>query len=154
MLFDICTEPCDGSAELVSYYGSVITSTGSPVSGIVRVCYQSSQYLVCDYGWDFAAAKVACRSAGLSPYGMCIQYVNGYWSVPYLFNCVPAGAVRLLNQYSFYFFFFPTISISHCQGNESTLTDCSVSLFSSCYFYDYAGAYCQGILLSTGYQMC
>ena len=71
-------EPCDGSAELLSYYGSPVT--GFPASGIVSVCYQSSEYLVCDDGWDFADAKVACRSAGLSPYGIKWWYFYGWCS--------------------------------------------------------------------------
>ena len=63
-----------------------------------------------------------------------------------ILNFTLVGAVRLLGQYSFYFDYYPSIGSVVCNGSESTLTDCSYSPLSSCYYFDYAGAYCQGDL--------
>ena len=63
-----------------------------------------------------------------------------------ILNFILVGAVRLVNQYSFYLGYYPSIGSVVCNGSESTLTDCSFSPFSPCYYFDYAGAYCQGDL--------
>ena len=41
--------------------------------GVIRLCNGTEQYLVCDNGWDYVDASVACKSAGYSPYGELIQ---------------------------------------------------------------------------------
>ena len=100
-------------------------------SGIVRVCFNSSSnssnnhQLICDYGWDFDDAKVACMAAGYSPH----------------------GAVALHNQYISSTAGYSFLAYMNCNGSEATLSDCqSQSWYGTCY-YNYAGAVCQGLAM-------
>lgn len=119
--------PCvDGSVELIQSSGSLSTST----SGIIRVCSNNSNtatnnhQLICDYGWNFDDARVACKSTGYSPY----------------------GAVALLNQYISSVAGYSFLAYVNCNGSEATLSECSsLNWFSPC-SYNYAGAVCQGLL--------
>ena len=126
MLFLIA--PCvdGGSVELIQSSGSVSTST----SGIIRICSNDSTtlsnnyQLICDYGWDFNDARVACKSIGYSPY----------------------GAVALLDQYISSDAGYSLLAYVNCSGLEATLNECqSQNWFGSC-SYDYAGVICQGLL--------
>ena len=114
-----------GSVDLIQSSGSVSTSS----SGIVRGCFDSSSNtsnshrLICDYGWDFDDARVACMAAGYSPY----------------------GAVALHNQYisstaGYYF-----LAYMNCNGSEATLSDCQALSWSGACSSNYAGAVCQGL---------
>ena len=38
--------------------------------GLVRLCMNGRRSPICDIDWDENEARVACRSAGYSPYGM------------------------------------------------------------------------------------
>ena len=83
-----------------------------------------TSYLICDYGWDFVDASVACNSLGLSPYG----------AVP-LFNQYVSSSLVSENDF---------LSYISCYGTETTLTECgSLPLTSSCY-NNFAGVRCQG----------
>ena len=121
-----CTE--GGSVELIQSSGSVSTST----SGIIRVCGNYSitpsnnHQLICDYGWDFDDASVACKSTGYSPY----------------------GAVALVNQYLYTsIVVYSVLGYVNCNGSEATLSECqSPNWLGTCSSYDLAGAICQGLL--------
>ena len=116
----------DGSVELIQYSGSVSTST----SGIIRVCSNSSitasnnHQLICDYGWDFDDARVACKSAGYSPY----------------------GAVALLDQYISSTAGYSFLAYMNCNGSEATLSECQSQSWPRSCSYNYAGVVCQGWL--------
>ena len=121
-------DPCvaEGSVELIQSSGSVSTST----SGIIRVCSNDSTtlsnnyHLICDYGWDFDDARVACKSMGYSPY----------------------GAVALLDQYISSVAGYSFLAYVNCSGLEATLSECqSQNWLGSCY-YSFAGVICQGLL--------
>ena len=128
--------PCvEGSIELIQSSGSVSTST----SGIIRVCGNYSitpsinHQLICDYGWDFVDATVACKSTGYSPY----------------------GAVALLDQYISSDVGYSLLAYVNCSGSKATLNECqSQNWFGSC-FYNYAGVICQGSLWNKhGERLC
>ena len=40
--------------------------------GILRVCVNGNRGAVCDSGWSYASAKIACTEAGYSPYGIIL----------------------------------------------------------------------------------
>ena len=50
-------------------------------SGIIRLCVNRERGVVCDQGWDYADASVACRQAGYSQYGMLPPHIRVYNSV-------------------------------------------------------------------------
>ena len=52
----------------------LITSTylANSLSGIVEICAFGVQGVICDYNWDHADARVACKQLGFSPYGICL----------------------------------------------------------------------------------
>ena len=119
--------PCTiGSVDLIQYSGSVTTST----SGAVSVCFNSGSsssnnyHLICDYGWDFTDAKVACVAAGYSPY----------------------GAVALHSMYLSSTAGDSSLAYMNCNGSETTLTECGLQITSWSCDYNYAGAQCQGLL--------
>ena len=118
--------PCDeGSVKLIQSDRSMSSSA----SGIITLCGSSlttnttnNLYLICDYGWGYEEASVACKSLGYSPY----------------------GAVPLFNQYISSESGFSFLSYVNCSGSEESLNECQLSSwFGSC-FYNYAGAVCQG----------
>ena len=134
MLLMICkmlylVAPCTiGSVDLIQSSGSVTTST----SGAVRVCFDSGSstnsdhQLICDYGWDFDDARVACMAAGYSPY----------------------GAVALHNLYISSTAGYSFLAYMSCNGSEATLSDCqSQSWYGAC-FSNFAGAVCQGLAVT------
>ena len=116
-----------GSVDLIRSSGSVSTSS----SGIVRVCFDSSSntsnshQLICDYGWDFDNARVACMAAGYSPY----------------------GAVALHNLYFFLTAGYSFLAYINCNGSETTLSDCQSQSWSGTCSLNYAGAVCQGLAM-------
>ena len=81
-----------------------------------------SDYLICDYGWDFEDASVACKSLGLSPY----------------------GAVPLFNQYVSSVSGYDFLAYVSCDGTESALSMCDAVPRSYSCSYNYAGVKCQG----------
>ena len=100
----------------------LIQSSGS--SGVLKLCGSNGdkEYLICDYGWDYVDASVACKSLGLSSY----------------------GAIPLFNQYVSSVSGYDFLSYISCFGTESTLAMCdSVTNSYSCYG-NYAGVRCQG----------
>ena len=119
--------PCVyGSVDLIQSSGAVSTSS----SGTIRLCVNSSSstsnnhQLICDYGWDFDDARVACTSLGYSPY----------------------GAVALHNQYISSTAGYSFLAYMNCNGSEANLNECqSQSWIGPCYS-NFAGAVCQGWL--------
>ena len=57
--------PCEeGKVVLTGYLGSFRST-----NGIIMLCLNSVLTTICDYNWDYTAASLACKDAGLSPYG-------------------------------------------------------------------------------------
>ena len=104
----------------------LVTSSGSissTSSGVVRLCNNDGHYiLVCDEGWDYVDASVACKSAGYSPY----------------------GAARFHNEQTQSTAGYSFLDSVSCDGSESTLSECPAVPRSTPCRYDYAGVSCQG----------
>ena len=124
----IFTAPCaEGSVRLVQSTGGLSTST----AGIVTLCNSTAavpsnnnRYIVCDYGWSYEDASVACKSAGYSPY----------------------GALALFNQYISSTSGYSFLSYVNCNGSEATLTDCGLQTTRYSCYNNSAGVQCQGSL--------
>ena len=132
--------PCEGEG-----FVDLITSSGtlsSTARGLIRVCVDGNKGTVCDYGWGFADAAVACRAGGYSPYGNL-----GKISPCLVYECLVApllGAIPLDDQYLYYSSSYTSLmSYVNCIGNETVLTDCSYSTTFYCSYFNYAGVICQ-----------
>ena len=132
--------PCEGEG-----FVDLITSSGilsSTARGLVRVCVDGNKGTICDNGWGFADADVACRAAGYSPYGNL-----GKISPFLIHECLVApllGAIPLDDQYLSYTSSYTYLmSYVGCIGNETVLTDCPYGTTSYCSYYSYAGVVCQ-----------
>ena len=68
-MFSLCmtvTELC------VSGEVDLVTSSGASsilAHGVISLCNGTERYIICEGGWSYENAKVACKSAGYSPYG-------------------------------------------------------------------------------------
>ena len=107
--------------------GSVELMQSSESSGVVILCVNSKFYLICDSGWDHVDASVACKSAGLSPY----------------------GAVALLNQYVATTSDYTFLSYIDCNGSELNLAECQLTPQNSSCQYNYTGIHCQGMTVES-----
>lgn len=64
--------PCpEGEVEIMDRYGKP-SVTGE---GVVRVCVNGERGAVCDSGWNYESARIACISAGYSEYGENRNYI-------------------------------------------------------------------------------
>jgi len=63
---------CKGTGPLQANIQLEPCTTGSGVTGIVRVYYNNQWGTVCQGGWDMNDAKVACRQLGFTK-------AVGYW---------------------------------------------------------------------------
>ena len=115
-----CIAPCaPGSVQLITSSGSISSTS----SGVVRMCNSDGHYfLVCDSGWDYVDASVACKSVGYSPYGATRYHDQ---------QTQPTAGYSFLSSVS-------------CDGSESTLSECPVDPRSTSCSYNYAGVSCQG----------
>ena len=132
--------PCEGEG-LVDLITSSSTLS-STASGLIRVCVDGNKGTVCDYGWGFADAVVACRAAGYSPYGNLDKIspiLVHECLVAALLGAVPLDDLYLSSSNSFAY----SLSYVNCMGNETVLTDCPYSTTSYCSYYSYAGVVCQ-----------
>lgn len=58
--------PCaHGSVSLLNHYGGPTTDN----EGVVALCINGTPSAVCDFGWSYEEASVACRAGGYSSYG-------------------------------------------------------------------------------------
>ena len=57
----------DLEVDLVNYRSDVLNDDGY---GVVRLCMNGQRSPICDNDWDENEARVACSSAGFSPYGI------------------------------------------------------------------------------------
>ena len=100
----------------------LIQSSGS--SSVLKLCGSNDkEYLICDYGWDFVDASVACKSLGLSPY----------------------GAIPVFDQYVSSTLGYNFLSYMSCYGTESTLAVCDSETTNFPCTGNYAGVRCQGL---------
>ena len=64
----------DFEVDLVNLYYGTLSDTNY---GLLRICMNGQRDPVCDTDWDENEARVACRSAGYSPYGIkCMHKVH------------------------------------------------------------------------------
>ncbi|XP_019853225.1 PREDICTED: deleted in malignant brain tumors 1 protein [Amphimedon queenslandica] len=93
--------------------------------GRVEVCINGTWGTICHNGWDNNDASVVCRQLGYSPYGAIAKasYFTETWLSFYLYSV-------------------------NCNGNESTLLNCSYSTTGTCYNTQDAGAICQSVSIA------
>jgi len=73
---------CDSGSIRVVSSGHILASTGR-----VEVCINSTWGTICDQFWDHKDARLACKAAGYSEYGIAITFLRSNTYVPHLCMC-------------------------------------------------------------------
>ncbi len=58
--------PCTSGDLSILDYSAGITNKGE---GVIRICLNDTQGTICDEGWSYESASVACKSLGYSQFG-------------------------------------------------------------------------------------
>ena len=120
-----------------------------PEAGTVEYCTGGTWKAVCDYGWDVKDSFVVCRQLGLPATGNYVQYAS---YIAIVIITIHAGAVRYRSSY-FGVHPFQSDIYFNCFGNESSLSSCQSSTYSSCGSEDAAGVHCRGELITGTYYV-
>ena len=134
--------PCsDRDVRLVASY---------PRTGRIELCLNNSWGTICTNTWNNLDASVACREFGYSPYGLI--YSNYFVLTETMFTN-STGSIALFGGYDTNA--WPTVMYGiACSGEETSLWNCSYSLFDigvAC-GYD-AAVICQGNCRARSYNM-
>lgn len=121
-----CSGPCEeGKVVLTGYLGSFRST-----NGIIMLCLNSVLTTICDYNWDYTAASLACKDAGLSPYGAIAIKSESTHNVLY---DELHGVTKIVNN---------------CEG-KTALSDCKMQDTNNCTNGHLAGVVCQVVSVTS-----